>query len=138
MWHGNVSLRCLQRPGEIHLVGYLEETLDVFPQLLYMYFFDKFTNWFSLRRLQIVITVTVTDNYWSLFVTALHLEVSLPDQKYLSATVLTERLPILNKLTLEAFVFIWIFCDLCAIIGASQSKPQNSVTVCVYMFASLD
>ena len=110
MWHGNVSLRCLQRPGEIHLVGYLEETLDVFPQLLY--FFDKFrwsfTNWFSLRRLQIFITVTVTDNYWSLFVTALHLEVSLPDQKYLSATVLTERLPILNKLTLEAFGYFVI------------------------------
>ena len=98
---------------------------DVFPQLLYI--FDKFrwsfTNWFPLQRLQTVSTVTVTDDYWSLFATALHLEVSLPDHKYLSATHLTERLPILiTMLGLEAFdatvVFNWIFCDLCAIMCA--------------------
>ena len=88
-----MALECLlelpvETRGDFHLVGYLEETLDVFPH--FFYFFDKFgvglMDWFSLQRLQIVITVTVTDDHWSPFATALHLEFSLPDREYLSAT----------------------------------------------------
>ena len=51
----NVALECLlelpvETRGDFHLVGCLEETLDVFP--CFFYFFDKFrwglTDWFSL------------------------------------------------------------------------------------------
>ena len=75
----NVALECLlelpvETRGDFHLVGYLEETLDVFPH--FFYFFDKLgwglTNWFSLQRFQIV-TVTVTDDHWSPFATALQM-----------------------------------------------------------------
>ena len=53
-----MALECLlELPGEtrgdFHLVGYLEETLDVFPHSFY--FFNHFelglTDWFSLQRL---------------------------------------------------------------------------------------
>ena len=73
----NMALECLlefpvETRGDFHL-GYLKETLDVFPH--FFYFFDKFgwglTDWFSLQRLQIIITATVTDDHWSPFATAI-------------------------------------------------------------------